>query len=74
MSQELIVHGRYVDHTFIPDEPLPDAEGKAELIITPTLPMQSGSIFDLFGKAPQLRSGDDIAAQIAEERGEWGEP
>jgi len=35
MSQELIVHGRYVDHTFIPNGPLPDAEGKAELIITP---------------------------------------
>jgi hypothetical protein len=37
LSQELIITGRYVDHTFIPDGPLPDTEGKAALIITPTL-------------------------------------
>jgi hypothetical protein len=36
MPQDLIIHGRYVNHAFIPDGPLPDAEGKAELIITPT--------------------------------------
>jgi hypothetical protein len=32
------------------------------------------SIFDLFGKAPVLRSGEDIAAQLREERDAWGEP
>jgi hypothetical protein len=36
--------------------------------------IRQGSIFDLFGKACQLRSGEDIAAQIREERDSWGEP
>jgi hypothetical protein len=29
------------------------------------------SIFDLFGKAEHLRSGEDIDAQIREEREAW---
>ena len=32
------------------------------------------SIFDLFGKAEELRTGDDIADQLREERDAWGEP
>lgn len=32
MSQTVIVHGRYAGRTFIPDSPLPDAEGVAELV------------------------------------------
>jgi hypothetical protein len=74
MSQELVVRGRYVDHTFVPDGRLPDAEGSAELIITPDHPGPSASIFDLFGKAPRLRPAQDIGAQIEEERKDWGEP
>jgi hypothetical protein len=35
---------------------------------------RSGSIFDLFGKAEVLRSGEDIAEQLREERDSWGEP
>ncbi len=31
------------------------------------------SVFDLFGKAPILRSGADIATQIQDERDAWGE-
>ncbi|OWK45048.1 hypothetical protein [Fimbriiglobus ruber] len=31
------------------------------------------SVFDLFGKAPHLRSGDDIAKQIQDERAAWGD-
>lgn len=38
MSNEVIVQGHYANHTFIPDGPLPDAEGKAELIIMPHQP------------------------------------
>ena len=34
----------------------------------------SVSIFDLFGKAEVLRTGDDIAAQLREEHDSWGEP
>ncbi len=62
MSRTLVVRGRYVDRTFIPEGPLPDAEGAAELIIIPTPPPSAPSIFDLFGKAPRLRTAEDIAA------------
>ncbi|MCI0681874.1 MAG: hypothetical protein L0Y71_07195 [Gemmataceae bacterium] len=75
MSQALIVRGRYANQRFIADENLPDTEGPAELVITPTVREPSSvSIFDLFGKAPRLRSAEDIAAQIQQERDEWGEP
>ena len=71
MSQRLTVHGRYVGRTFIPDGPLPDAEGAAELVITPTVPLSVGSIADAFGKATVLRSGDEILAQVRADRDEW---
>lgn len=32
------------------------------------------SVFDLFGKAKQLRTGEDIARQFQEERDAWGKP
>lgn len=73
MSNVVIVPGRYVDHTFIPDGKLPDVEGAAELVITQSAPAQV-SMFDLFGKAARLRTAEDIAAQVQEERNEWGEP
>jgi hypothetical protein len=38
----------------------------------PALPFSY--IFDLFGKAPRLRSADDIEAQMREERDAWDEP
>lgn len=63
MDQTLIVRGRYAGRTFIPDDPLPDAEGTAKLVITPTMPRSGGSIADAFGTAPVLRSGDDIRIQ-----------
>ena len=73
MSQTIVVQGRYVDHTFIADGQLPDVQGVAQLIITDSQPT-SASIFDFFGKAEKLRSAADIAAQIQDERNEWGEP
>jgi hypothetical protein len=73
MSQRLIVHGRYVGRTFIPDGPLPDADGAAELVITPTIPQSVGSITDAFGKAAVLRSGAEILAQVRADRDEWDE-
>jgi hypothetical protein len=63
MSEPLVIRGRYADRTFIPGEPLPDAEGAAELIVTPNAAPR-GSMFDHFGKAPQLRTAEDIAAQL----------
>ena len=75
MPDTLVVRGRYIDRTFIPDGQLPDAEGVAELLITlHTSPASSLSVFDLFGKAARLRTVEDIAFQIQEERNEWGEP
>lgn len=73
MEQTLTVRGRYVGRTFIPDGPLPDAEGTAELVITPIALDKSGSVADAFGRAPVLRSGDDILAQVRAERDEWGD-
>jgi hypothetical protein len=73
MSQTIVVPGKYIDHAFIPDGQLPDVEGTAQLIIT-SPPNSSASIFDVIGKAPKLRTGKDIAAQIQDERDEWGEP
>ena len=73
MEQILIVHGRYAGRAFIPDGPLPDAEGRAELIITPLPSRPHGSVADAFGTAPVLRSGDDILAQVRAERDEWGD-
>jgi hypothetical protein len=32
------------------------------------------SIFDLLGKAPTLRTAEDIARQVREERDAWGDP
>jgi hypothetical protein len=78
MTTALVIRGRYVGQTFIPEEPLPVAEGTAELIVFPSGQPQDtapgGSIFDLFGKAAKLRTGQDIEAQIQEERAAWGEP
>ena len=75
MADPLIVRGQYVDHTFIPEGQLPDVEGAAELIITPqSASSLATSVFDLFGKARRLRSADEIAVQIQEERNDWGEP
>lgn len=54
MIERLIVHGRYVDRTFIPDSPLPDAEGAAELIITSAAPQTQVSIVAAFGNGRQL--------------------
>jgi hypothetical protein len=73
MEQTLIVRGRYAGRAFIPDGPLPDAEGPAELIITPLPPRAQGSVADAFGTATVLRRGDDILAQVRAERDEWGD-
>jgi hypothetical protein len=73
MDQTLIVRGRYFGRTFIPDGPLPDAEGPAQLVITHVPPEGHGSVADAFGTAPVLRRGDDILAQVQAKRAEWGD-
>ena len=73
MDQPLIVRGRYAGRTFIPDGPLPDAEGAAELVITPARGNAPGSVADAFGTAAVPRSREDILAQVRAERDEWGD-
>jgi hypothetical protein len=73
VNQKLIVHGHYVDRTFIPDSSLPDAEGTAELVITLAAPRPTGSIAEAFGTATKLRSEQEILAQLRSDRDEWGD-
>jgi hypothetical protein len=73
MSQTVIVRGRYIGRTFIPDGPLPEVEGMAELVISSNLPPTRGSVAQAFGAAPVLRTQDDILAQTRADRDEWGD-
>ncbi len=77
MSEAIVVRGSYAGQVFIPGEPMPLVEGPAELIVFPGKKTESSaraiSIFDLFGKAPILRSAEDIEAQIRDEREAWGD-
>jgi hypothetical protein len=72
MDQPLVVRGRYAGRTFIPDGPLPEAEGTAELIISPAA-LARGSVADAFGAAPILRTAADILAQTRADQDEWGD-
>ena len=78
MSQTLVIRGRYADRSFIAEGQLPDAIGTAELVIHATdssaPPSAAPSFFDLFGRAPNPRTADDIAEQIRQERDEWDSP
>ena len=75
MDAAIVIHGTISEKQFISDEPMPDVEGPAELIVyakdagKPILPGKS--MFEFFGKAPQLRSAEDIDAQVREERDAW---
>ena len=77
MDTAIVIHGKIAEGQFVSDEPMPDVEGLAELIVYPNRTSQEEkpavSIFDLFGKADHLRSAEDIDAQIREEREAWGD-
>ncbi len=84
MDDITVIHGTYTNSHFIPDEPPPQIEGRAELIVFPESQRTSGvpkapqnrlsvSIFDVLGKAAVLRSGEDIDAQLEMERRAWDE-
>ncbi len=77
MDAALVIHGKIAEKQFIADEPIPDVEGLAELIVYPKngLGKEAAgiSIFDLFGKAEHPRSAEDIDAQLRRQREEWGE-
>lgn len=74
--QTIVIRGRFVDHEFVPNDPLPEVEGDAELIVhcqTIADQTEPKSMFDFFGKAAVLRSREDIDRQIQEERASWGD-
>lgn len=77
MDQTRVIRGRIHQGVFLSDEPIPDLETRADLIVyTPAQASEdevvTGSIFGLFGKAERLRSGKEIDAQVRDERA-WGD-
>jgi hypothetical protein len=75
MESAVVVHGTYANNTFVPDKPMPELQGRAELIVYAECSTPAKvSIFDLMGKAPVLRSGEDIDTQLEEERNAWDAP
>ncbi len=73
MSDTLIIRGHNTGRTFVPDGPLPDAEGVAELVITPTVYRPTVSIADAFGTASELRSAAEILAKSRADHDDWGD-
>ncbi len=78
MDSPVVIRGTFSNQVFVPEGPLPKVEGRAELIVYEQAPESDegddSSLFDLFGKAPQLRSGEDIDAQLRAERDSWDDP
>jgi hypothetical protein len=61
MSNVTVIPGKFANGDFVPDGPFPLIEGRADLIVYPGgNEERSNSIFDLLGRAPVLRSGEDI--------------
>lgn len=75
MDKALVIRGRFARKAFVPDGPMPDLEGPAELIVySGEAAQEQGageSVFGLFGKANRLRSAEDIDLQIRRERQAW---
>lgn len=70
----VVIRGMFSNKTFVPTEPLPEAEGPAELVVHTVSPNeQPHSIYEVFGAAEHLRTAEDLDAQLAEERAVWGD-
>jgi hypothetical protein len=63
-----------IDVTGLSREAVRTVEALVEMLREGRQIKAAPSIFDLFGKAEVLRTGDDIAAQLRDERDAWGEP
>ena len=71
----VIIRGTFSNKTFVPTDPLPEAEGPAELIVHVQSPKDARpSIYDAFGKAKEPRTAEDLDAQLEEERAAWDVP
>ena len=74
MDSPVVIRGIFANEVFVPTDPLPEAEGPAELIVHTEVPQEPRhSIFDAFGTAEHLRTAEDLDAQLAEERAAWGD-
>jgi hypothetical protein len=74
MDSPVIIRGVFSNKVFVPTDPLPEAEGPAELIVHTQPPRTPGhSIYEAFGKAAHPRTAEDLDAQLAEERASWGD-
>ncbi len=75
MDTPVIIRGTFTNQVFVPEGPMPKVEGRAELIVYEPVPDaeedDDSSLFDLFGKAPQLRSAEDLDARLRAERDSW---
>jgi len=75
MDAAFVIRGKFTKKAFVSDDPMPDVEGPAELIVYPQDPRQKKrtgeSMFGSFGKALQLRSAKDIDRQLQDERDSW---
>jgi hypothetical protein len=79
MKPSLVIHGKVSGQVFVPDEPIPDIEGPAELIVYPAVIARSiavgaSSVFDFIGKAFDPRFAEELDAQLREERNAWNDP
>jgi hypothetical protein len=74
-SLTVIIRGTFSNKTFVPADPLPEAEGPAELIVHVQSPQDAlPSIYDAFGKAKQPQTAEELDARLEEERVAWGSP
>lgn len=77
MDSAVVIRGTFVNKAFVPEGPLPEVEGRAELIVyvplPPSVAQARPSIYDVFGKAEHLRSAQELDAQLEEERSAWGD-
>ena len=75
MQKALIIRGSFSGGAFTSDEPVPDVEGPAELIVYPAAPegasRESRSVLDVLGGSPRPRTAADIERQLQEERRAW---
>lgn len=65
-----------IDATGLSQEAIRTVESLVEMLRerNPKPAVATCSIFDMFGKAEVLRTGEEIAEQLREERDSWGEP
>jgi hypothetical protein len=77
MNPTVTIRGRFAGGVFVPDGPLPDTEGVAELVITPsapqTEPVPRKTLLDIIGKYSRPMSREEIDAEFREERAGWDE-